>query len=415
MDRGENTRMPKITFKIGVKQIILLLLFLAAMEFLNRPFYLIATALLIFILFYGRAVQVHKAMIPLLILAVSLLVFSPESKNGITGVIKPFCYLICAVLGYNLMEDGEDENQEKQLIKIIFLIALGQFVHFLLNFAHNFNAIGERNMIDFWSKSSKSATGQAVLAAMMIGFATPILFCKASHWQKLLVAVCLILIITYNFKLAGRTLFILIAIALATCVLFKLFAEKKMSRRLQTIAIIAVVACVVVFLVASNSFGLQDKFRETNFFNRFFGEKAYQDLDEDGRFQAKIAFLKQFFKYPWGGWHIHEITRSYAHDILLDTYDEAGIFAFFAMLWFMIALLTRGWKAFANKRISLDTRIKLASFMIVMWVEFMIEPIMIGMQAQFMSFCVIYGALCKFTDKISVLPEGEILDANCAD
>ena len=407
--------MPKLKTQIGFNQIVMALLFLAAMEFWNRPFYLIAAALVVFILFCGGSIRVDKTMLPLLLLAIALVIFSPSSRDGVTGLIKPFCYLFCAVLGYNLMEDANQEKQEKQLTRIIFIMALGQFVHFLLNFGFNFNVIGERNMIDFWSKNTRSATGQATMATMMIGVTMPILFHNTKRWKKWLAVISLGFIALYNFRLAGRALFVLIAIALTTCLVFKLITEKSMNRKIQIVVIVAAVLCLAVILVVNNVFGLQDKLRETNFFNRFFGDNAYHDLDEDGRFEAKLGYLKLFFQYPLGGFHMREQVGTYAHDILLDTYDEGGILAFLGMLAFMIILIVRSWKAFTNKKIGMDTRLSLACFEVVMIVEFMIEPVLAGMQAQLMAFCVTYGALCKFTENISALPEGEILDANRAD
>ena len=407
--------MQKRSIKLGSDSIIFALLFLMAMEFFNRPYYVIIAAMLVFFLFRGKSVLLHRSMLPMALLTVSLLIFSPDTKERITGVIKPFCYLFCTVIGYNLMDGEDDQPQEKKFLKLIFLIAVGQFAHFLLNFLYNMNEAGDRNTIDIWSQSVKSATGQAALATMIVGVGVPVLFTKMKPWVKWAMLLCLAISIVYNFQLAGRTLFVMMAIALALCLLFKLLTKNKMRRKIQMLVALGVIVCVIVVLIANNTFGLQDKIVGSNFFNRFFGKKAYQDIGEDRRIEAKLQYLKMFWDYPFGGFHIQETLGVFAHDILLDTHDEAGVFAFVAVLWFLIVLIARSVQLLRNRQTSADTKMIFLSFLMVMLVEFMIEPILVGMQAQFMGFCVIYGALCKFTDNISVLPEGEICHADRPD
>ena len=407
--------MQKRSIKLGSDTIILALLFLMVMEFVNRPYYVIIAAMLVFFLYRGQSVLVHRSMLPIALLTVSLLIFSPESKTGITGVIKPFCYLFCTLIGYNLMSDADAESREKKFTKLIFLIALGQFAHFALNYLYNLDVSGERNMIDIWSKSAKSATGQASLAIMMVGVGVPVLFTKTQRWKKWTMALSLVVIMSYNFQLAGRTLFVMMAIALAVCLLFKLLTKNTMRRKIQMLVVLGVIVGVIAVLIANNTFGLQDKIVGSNFFNRFFGKKAYQDIGEDRRMEAKLQYLKMFWDHPFGGFHIQETLGIFAHDILLDAHDEAGVFAFVAVLWFLIVLIARSVQLLRNRQTSADTKMIFLSFLMVMLLEFMIEPILVGMQAQFMGFCVIYGALCKFTDNISVLPEGEICHADRPD
>jgi hypothetical protein len=109
--------MPKRSIKLGSDTIILALLFLMVMEFVNRPYYVIIAAMLVFFLYRGQSVLVHRSMLPIALLTASLLIFSPESKQGITGVIKPFCYLFCTLIGYNLMNDADAESREKKFTK----------------------------------------------------------------------------------------------------------------------------------------------------------------------------------------------------------------------------------------------------------------------------------------------------------
>ena len=53
------------------------------------------------------------------------------------------------------------------------------------------------------------------------------------------------------------------------------------------------------------------------------------------RGERKLAYFEHFSEGIWGGGRINSLVGGYAHDLFLDTYDEAGIFALLGVICFM--------------------------------------------------------------------------------
>ena len=71
-------------------------------------------------------------------LSLSLLIFGSYENNLVTTFLKPLVYPICFFMGCNFFNNGKNKfGNEKNISGIIFVIALGLLVHFLLNFVTN--------------------------------------------------------------------------------------------------------------------------------------------------------------------------------------------------------------------------------------------------------------------------------------
>ena len=64
----------------------------------------------------------------------------------------------------------------------------------------------------------------------------------------------------------------------------------------------------------------------SNFYKRFFTDEF--NLASDARGSIKILYIKNMWGNFWGGGKIANIVGGYAHGLFLDTYDQAGVFAF---------------------------------------------------------------------------------------
>ena len=124
--------------------------------------------------------------------------------------------------------------------------------------------------------------------------------------------------------------------------------------------------------------------------DRFFGDDASMELDEDGRSGKREYFIANAYRFPLGGAHIRN-EKGYAHDILLDTYDEAGIFALIAIAAYLVSALIRLFKCITNKALPFEFRQIVLCVYAVVYIEFFIEPILQGMPWLFASFCLIDG------------------------
>lgn len=374
---------------------IIFSMFLATLNLINRYYYCVFIAAIIFFLKPNRKVRLNYSTLSLLCLSLSILTFDPLSQDRILDMIKPFVYPLCYLMGCGLYQRSEYEKidllqEERNISKIIYALSGGAMLHFVLNMIVNKDAVN-RNVVDYWTGTAMSATGQAALACFMLAVAIAFLFTKSGKIKKVIAIAVIVTVVSYNLVLAGRTLFVLIVILAAAAFFFARFAEKKKIFRTAIIALVIVAALGWLYNV--NAFGIKETVEASNFSSRFDGSTYSQEIDEDARTEYKLAYLEHFLDYPWGGENIKELIGHHAHDLYLDTYDEASVFAFLAVVAYILMSLIRMVKCIKNDRLTVATRTLVLCIYLSCNIIFWLEPILRGMPWLFSAYCFMDGAV----------------------
>ncbi len=399
--------------------IILGCTFLASINFFNRYYYFLFLASFFFFITPYKRINFNSSFLILILFSLFILFFNPAFQTKFTSMLKPFVYPLCYLMGSSMYLNASKndlQTAENNVKKIIYVLSGGLFTHYLLNMFVNLNATN-RNAIDFWSKETMSATSQASLAALMVGVAAALLFSEV-HWTKRIIAVVsFIVMVWYNLILAGRTLFALIAILMIFAVIHRSIVTKQKIFKTLLIGFLIVLVFICIYNI--NLFGLKTYLENTNLFKRFFENGISKSFILDTRINYKFLYLKHFFKYPFGGNKIKDLAGGkYAHDLYLDTYSESGIFAFIAIVIYIVLSLVRMVKCMRSKQISFETRQLIACIYIVVNIQFWLEPIITGMPWLLVSYAFIDGAVTyllsmenKQTTKRSLrqTPRGETL------
>ena len=79
--------------------------------------------------------------------------------------------------------------------------------------------------------------------------------------------------------------------------------------------------------------------------------------------------------------------------MILDTYDEAGIFALFAITVFIINVSIHVIKLLRSPKYEVDTKLIVFGLYLATYMEFMIEPVLQGLPWLFSLFCFISGVI----------------------
>lgn len=374
----------------GLQPVILIFLFLMALNFQNRFYYLTFGAMALLFVVQTMRLSVHQIVFAPILLATALCIFSNQAHTALT-TIKMFSYPICVLLGYNLVSSSTLETRERQLRIILICLAWGSFSHYVLNMIHNWNS-DTRNTVDFWTQTILSATGQAALACPMIGVASAVVFTTKKNWIKTLYIAVLAVIVYYNLVLAGRTIFVLMAVGLLIGFFSNFRSMKRATKKLKFVIGVAVVVVVMSWTIRANAFNIQAVFAESNFFSRFLENNVEGSILEDSRMEYKLEFLKRMMDHPWGGQHILNEIGHYAHDVFLDTYDEAGVFALLAVILILADVLKKMVKICKSGQVSYETKSLLLCFVCVVFLEFIVEPILEGVPWLFACLCIFYGA-----------------------
>ncbi len=405
-----------------MQNIILFFLFLGTMNFVGRYYYFVYFAFLLFCLlclFNSNTFKFNISFYMLLVLSLCIFIFSPNSTDKITSMIKPFTYPLCYIIGNNILKKSNNELNNKwnllKLKKIIVILALGPLVHLMLNMAINTETVS-RNSIDFWTKDVLSATGQTAMSCMAIGAAYAFIFSKAKLIFKLLSISALLIILYYNLTLAGRTIIIMVVLMAILAFIHLLILSKNRKQLLITVLCVILFILFASYLYNKNAFDIQNSILNSNLHLRFFG-KWGQDTFDDKRLLFKELYINKLFDYPFGGSHMRAEIGSYAHDLYLDIYDEAGFIAFISVIIFILISITNLYRCMRNNFISFEYRQLIFCVYTVLYAEFLIEPILQGMPWLFASFCLVDGALSYYLyntqrskGNVKALPSHNILE-----
>lgn len=393
MRQLSKTRMPII-------YITLLFLGLAAMNLIGRYYYFSFIAFLFFSLKPNRKFKIDTIpVIMLFLLSVSWVLFSTDTTESIFGLVKPFTYLLCYIIGASMIEDDDDYGADKMPLKLFYIVtvfvAAGSFIHYLLNWYINAGTVlgsADRNTVDIWFKIPMAATGQSALACLPLSIAIACLFAKTNRIIKVASIATILLVLGYNLILSGRTLLIMCVVLLAIGFLHRFSMQKKGRWRL--ILIIVAVIVFIIYAYRANLFNIRTYIEQSPVYERFFLEDSNQGIDEDSRMRKKLYHLENMDRYIFGGAHIRQ-EIGHAHDILLDTYDESGVFALVGMIGYLLVSIVHLVKCLTNKSLPFEFRNIILCVYVTVYIEFMVEPILQGMPWLFATFCLIDGYVSR--------------------
>ena len=378
------------------ENIIFLFMYLATLNFIGRFFYWYFLGFcIVFLLTIKKKIHLEYNYILLGIVGFSILLFG-DTEFGLTNILKPFIYLFAFFIGSNInLLKPENESYEKQFIYVSILIAIGSFSHLMLNMLYNWNNISiYRNTIDFWSKEELSATSQASFGVLAVAVSIPLLWSNIKLMKKVLAVVVLAFTLIYNLTLAGRTLVLISFVVIAISVVMKVIVDKYPFYAIMKIfAVFLLVFVVCFFLFSNNVFGMRGFIEKSTLWSRFFSTDATMSLQQDTRLEYRKLYLSNMYDSIWGGSTIYNSTHHYAHDLLLDAYDESGIFTLVALVLVLILTIRKVFIVVFTDIYSGMFRIITPCIFGAIFIEFLIEPIFAGYQWFFAAFCILDAML----------------------
>ncbi len=374
------------------------LLFFAAMNFYAKFFYFAFASLLVLFVIQRKLAVNKKA---LLYLGLGVLMAIYNRGEGLLSMIRCMAGGALYIVGYNMVLNVSPKKIDavsydsgyarKTGFLLLATVATGSFTHYILNFANSFSQILVRNTNDVWTGQAMAATGQATLACLMLGLSVAMVFLSGKWIYRAVGIACLIGMLAYNLVLAGRTMFVILFVLFIIALIYVRVAAIGSFEKLKVSVgfVLALLAFALVFIY--NVGGVQDYVLDSNLFDRF-GSSLEAFTSESSRMNSKISFVLNALKYPLGGLNLRA-QYGYAHDLLLDGYDEYGFLGFgllFAILGFGIASL---YKLLRHTRYDSVFKLALLCVYSAVLLVFCAEPILAGMQWLFVCYCLINGCI----------------------
>ncbi len=384
----------KKTFLLDIA--IYLLLFFSAFNFMGLWHYYLFLAIIFAFCKKEFTVSFDGALFALVTLSLSIVIFDRTASISVLTMIKQFVYPLSYVVGYIFISNKKTRfgfnEAENVLLRCIVLFALGTLLHIGINIYINPEVELSRNLIDIWSGEILAATGQAAFTIFPICLCSTIIFSSSKLFYKLISVAVLIYIVWANFKLACRTIMVLVVVALLIAGIYYIINKSNASKKLYALIGVAVIAGCLFVAFQNNVLGIHDAYIESDYYLRIENYKQTQ-LVEDPRFDYKMEYIERMVQNPFGGAKTHREIRSYAHDLFLDTYDDASVFAFLAVVAFIIISIRNLVKVLKNKNLSFIFRQLFLSVSVICYMEFMIEPILRGLPWLLALFCFMHGAV----------------------
>lgn len=364
------------------------MLFLAAMNFRANFFYFAFGAFLVYILMENRFYIDNSAFV---YLALGIVMALYNADEGLLSMIRCFAPFCLYLVGLNMITNNKDLRRvERKGYGLLVAICLGSFTHYVVNYLYNFDSQLGRNTNDIWTGTTMAATGQVALACLMMGLAVAMLYLPRKNWHRLAAIGAMALILLYNMILATRTAIVSLAILLVV----GLFYPKKGApdRRLKQFLAFGGILGAVIAVFALDIGGVSGLIGESNLLSRM--EKMVDgSVISDGlRLQHKLPYLSEMLDHPFGGLHMRE-KYGYAHDLLLDGYDEYGVFGFGLLTAVLLMGIRQGWRLLRRTDYSQEYKLALLLVYMAVLLEFLVEPILSGMAWLFACFSLINGSV----------------------
>lgn len=394
---------------ISKSTILFLLLFLASMNFMAKFFYFVFLAIVV-VLIFDKKIIVDKLTYVYLLLCFCMASYNIFTE-GVLSSVRCLSGLVFYMVGRNILDYQyeyddrprlENRHVEKQMYMILTALAGGSFIHYMANFFLNFgNNIG-RNTVDIWSQVSMAATGQAALACIMSGFSIALIVAPPKKIFRYVGVILLVSVFMYNLTLAGRTLLVMISIVLLFAVIYRYKNIINPTRRHKFLTGAVFIVLSLCALYIFNVGGIRDAIEESALFERLMDMSGSRVKKEDSRVYRKFMHLTNFHKHPFGGSY-KRTQFGYAHDLLLDGYDEYGILVLALLTMVVFIGIKEAYKFCRYSLCSTECKVAFACVYISILIEFTVEPILAGMQWLFCCFCLINGYIKSVNHNTAIM------------
>ena len=391
---------------------------LASMNFGAKFFYYVFAALVVILISQPK---LKITLTSLLYLLLGGLMAAYNSSEGLLSMIRCFAPIAFYWVGFNItMEEAQKTSLtgdisvglSKYARTILLMIATGSYTHFMLNFITNFGQGIGRNTNDIWTGQIMAATGQVALACIMVGFSIAMLFTPGTRIFRYIAVLIILSMLAYNLILAGRTMIVMLLLVMTGGLVYYVFAQAQITQKMKTILGVSFGLLFVAILIMTNVGGSLDYIMESNLFarmNKSFGIARH----ETSRIYRKKRYISSALQYPFGGCHMRQ-EYGYAHDLLLDGYDEYGVIGFALLLMIVILSVTELYKFSKHSSFTLPCKMGFLCVYFAILLEFCVEPILAGMPWLFSCYSLLNG--CVAAMNLNKIPnDGRLRNESFAD
>ncbi len=388
-------------FKIKMETIVEIVLLLFAMNFMNMESKLVFLLLLLSVVYFTHKIKLDMGLVWITLFSASFYLLSTiYHPSMMTAYI--WRYVVGPIGGYIIgvgfyQNSQKKEDQDKYLLRIIFVIIIGRFIHGFLNMTISGNLGQLRNGTDIWTRSIIAATGQGALMTLSISLLFYVLFMvkwKDQKREKIILLFMVIASVMNSLITASRTAVIIMATVFVICSVYMLFSPviSRKEKRIFKYSLILFVALVAV-LYLLDFMSIQGMIQNSPLMERILNPK-FRDIGDQNRYKMFVDALYVGINHPFG-----DGTLNTAHNLWLDIFKQTGWFPFLFLMLFSIYSVRCCFRIFKNSEYPINMKILLLSILTAFLMNFAVEPIMKGMPYYFTCFCIFAGMITGYSKK----------------
>ena len=320
-----------------------------------------------------------------------LVITAIHDMRGIVGIGCPIAFY----LGIRANTDSEGRIKH-----MILLLGFGMAAHVLLNFGYELVRFGVATLTnarhyDIWSGELSTATGMMVNGSILTALWYYFLYYEKQKRVKLAGLAVLLIMTVYDLVLGGRTYLVLTCMSLLVGLIMSVsmngISRRALNKFIKFLALtfISILIALVFYLIYREE--INTFFKGSYFYHRFFRTNASESMFETSRVGAKLYYIAHMPEYLWGGGNLSRETQLYAHELWLDIYDDAGIIPYILIAIYTIVSARRAINVVRNSSFSVNFRIMIGAFYLILLAQFFVEPVLAGAPLLVYSYCIVDG------------------------
>lgn len=387
------------TTKKSMENIILFLVFCFAISLFNAGGYIVAGLTLVYLIMNYKLINLTKNALFLMLFSATYMItyfayFQFEMNVFVNFFWGPIaCFLFSKLL-------VEKSTRKNILIILIAVISIGFFTHGILNFFKYITQYGwyyeKRIAVDVWRNEIISVTCEGMYFTFTTSMAIGSWFIKCKPIYKILLIIPFVLSLVATVAFSNRTLLYVSAILLIIGFIRSMASKEiPFRKKMRTVIIILVAAVIIIFVFATDLFGLTTIVQDSNIWQRL------MDVESDGRVQIWQSFFEQCVSHPFGGQTIQLANEaSYTHNLWLDVYYKTGLIPFVAIIIYTVRVI---YQLFKLQKINDSKFSKIKAIFIFIYIgviiNFSVEPVFDGNPYFFLCFIMMNGAVEGYIER----------------
>lgn len=303
--------------------------------------------------------------------------------------VMGFCLPMAYYIGSNI-----NNPNEENIKKLIYIIALGMTSHIILNMIFSYSIKGDdfltsQGFYDIWLGTKVADTATAVNYVFAIGCFYYILFYEKKLLTKLLGIALFVLIIAYDAFLGRRTPILLFCLVFVLTMIIDFTVLHRSRKNIKKVLILfAFVAFSILLGFYIYKYYLDNWGRVIVYYSTLLSKFRREGLSS-GRLEVFVNSVKLVPYHLWGGQEISTILDIRPHDLLLDTYDFAGIVPTIILLVYIIFAIIICIEYIKEKELTNEHKVLIVSLLLSIGVQLCLEPIMTG-SSNFLMIVIVF-------------------------